>query len=47
MNPFIHFARAPWRGDCPITRPLLMQDSTTQKNMDIHPCLKQDSNPPS
>jgi len=28
-------------GDQPITRPLPTQDSTTQKNADIQPCLKQ------
>jgi len=32
-------------GDWPITRPLPTQDSTTQKSMNIHPFLEQDSNP--
>jgi hypothetical protein len=31
-------------GDRPIIRSLLTQNSTTQKNADIHPCLERDSN---
>jgi hypothetical protein len=31
--------------DQPVTRPLPTQNSTIQKNMGKHTCLKQDSNP--
>jgi hypothetical protein len=34
--------RTPWTGDQPVARPLPIQDNT---NIDIHPCLKWDSNP--
>jgi len=47
MNTFRHFGRIPWTGDRPITRTIPTQDSTTQKNEDIHPCLEWDSNPQS
>jgi len=32
-------------GDRSIASPLSTQDSTTQKNTDIYPCLERDSNP--
>jgi hypothetical protein len=32
-------------GDQPVTRPLPTQDSVTQKNADMRPCLERDSNP--
>jgi hypothetical protein len=35
-KPFQTFGRTPWAGDWPITRPLLTQDSTTQKHTTIH-----------
>jgi len=44
-NPFRHFGRIPWIGDQPIAGPLPIQDITTQKNTDIHPCFKWDLNP--
>jgi len=44
MNPFKHFGRTPWMGHQFITRPLPTEDSTTWKNANIHPCLKQDLN---
>jgi len=44
VNPFRHFGRTPRMGHWCITRPLPMWDSTTQKNMDIYPYFKQDSN---
>jgi hypothetical protein len=37
--------RTPWTGDQPDVRPLPIQDNTTQKNADTHPCLERDSNP--
>jgi len=30
-------------GDRPIARPVLIHDSTTQRNADIHPCLERNS----
>jgi hypothetical protein len=39
MSPFRHFVRTPWTGDRPIASLLPTQDRTTQKNMEIHPCL--------
>jgi hypothetical protein len=42
MSPFENFGRAPWNQDVPLSRPLLTQDSMTQKNADIYPCLEQD-----
>jgi hypothetical protein len=44
-TPSSHFGRTPRTGDRPIARPLLTQDSTTQRNEDIHLHLEQDSNP--
>jgi len=38
------FHNTPWTADRPIG---LTQDSTTQKDTDIHPCLEWDSNPQS
>jgi hypothetical protein len=38
------FGRTPWTGDQPATRPLPIQDNTTRKNADPHPCPKWDSN---
>jgi hypothetical protein len=31
-----------WMGDLSVSRPLPTQDSTTQRNADIHPCLERD-----
>jgi hypothetical protein len=45
MDPFRYFGRIPWTGDRSIARPLPTQDSTTQKNVDIHPYLERDSKP--
>jgi hypothetical protein len=39
---FGHFV---WTGDQPDARPLHLQDSTTQKGEDKHPCFERDSNP--
>jgi hypothetical protein len=36
--------RTPWAGERPDARPPPTQDNTTQKNVDIHPCLEWDSN---
>jgi len=38
-------ARPPWMGDRPIARPLPTQESTTQKNADIHSRIELDWNP--
>jgi len=46
MNLFFeHFGETPWTGDRPVVRPLPTQDSATQKDVDIHPCLQRDSDP--
>jgi hypothetical protein len=45
VNPFIHVGRTPWTGDQPIARPIPKQDSITQRNTDLHPCLERDLNP--
>jgi len=39
-----YFGRTPCTEDQPITRPLPTQNSTTQKNVDIHLCLEQNFN---
>jgi hypothetical protein len=36
------FGRTSWTGDRPDARPLPLQDNTTQKNADTHPCLEWD-----
>jgi hypothetical protein len=41
MNLFRYFGRTPQMGNQLIARPLLTQDRTIQKNVDIHPCLEQ------
>jgi hypothetical protein len=41
------FVRTPWTGDQPDARPLLVQDSTTQKDEDKLLYLERDSNPQS
>jgi len=45
MNLFWTFGGTPWTGDRLVARPLPIQDSTTQKNADTHPCVEWDSNP--
>jgi len=40
MDPFGHSGRIPWVGDQPVSRHLHTQDSTTQKNEEIHPHLE-------
>jgi len=44
---FRHFGRTSWTGDWTITRPVPTQDSTTHKNVNVHPCPMRDLNPPS
>jgi len=44
MNPFRHFDKTSWTADRPIAKSLPTLDSTAQKDGDIHPCLKRDSN---
>jgi hypothetical protein len=43
-NTFRHLYRTPWMGDQPVTRLIPTQDSTAQKNMDIHQYIEWDSN---
>jgi hypothetical protein len=47
VNPFRYFGGTPCLGDRPVARPVRTQDSTTQKDADIRPCLKRDPNPQS
>jgi hypothetical protein len=45
MNlPFRQFGRTLRMGDRPIARPVPTHISIKQRNVDIHPCLKRDSN---
>jgi len=44
LKPSRYLGRTLWMGDRPIARPLPANDSTTQKNADIRPRLKRDSN---
>jgi hypothetical protein len=45
LNSFRYFGRTSWTGDRALAKPLPAQNSTTQKNMDTHPCPERDSNP--
>jgi hypothetical protein len=45
MNRFRYFSRTPWTGDQSVIKPLLTQDSTTQRNAAIQPCDEWDSDP--
>jgi len=45
MNVLRHIDMTLWMGYRRISRTELTQDSTTQKNVDIHPRLNLDSNP--
>jgi len=45
MNQFRQFGRTFCTGDRSIVILLPIQDNTTQKNIDIRPCLERDSNP--
>jgi len=45
VNTFRQFGMTPWIGNQVIKKPLPIQDSTTQKNRDTQPYLKQDLNP--
>jgi len=38
-TPFRHFGRTRWTGDRLLAKPVPSQDSTAQKNTDIHPFL--------
>jgi hypothetical protein len=42
---FSTFDRNRWIRGCPVARSLPIQDSSTSKEADKHPCLERDSNP--
>jgi hypothetical protein len=44
VSSFEHFGTIPLTGDQPISRLLPTQDSTTQRDADIHLCLERDLN---